>query len=120
MIKRGKSAFYTRIHSVSALDDVPDAIRRKLWLDTDRTYRAAARRLIEIKSNQEVKLKQADDSADFSSDPPSVHDEQPPRLRPLDEEWATRLRKWSATLANNLGLLSSTAALVCGKRDQVI
>src|SRR5271157_3654544 len=35
------------------LDDVPDAIRRMVWLDTDRTYKLAARRLIEIKSNHE-------------------------------------------------------------------
>ncbi|HEX5226133.1 MAG TPA: hypothetical protein VFW44_00405, partial [Bryobacteraceae bacterium] len=44
---------------VIPLDDVPDAIRRKVWLDTDRTYKLAARRLIEIKSNQEVKVKDA-------------------------------------------------------------
>ena len=84
MIK-GERARFTP-GSVFPLDDVPDAIRRKLWLDTDRTYRAAARRLIEIKSNQEVKLKQADDSADFSGEPPAVHDEPPPRLRPRGAE----------------------------------
>ena len=53
------------------LDDVPDAIRRRVWLDTDRTYKLASRRLIEIKSNQEVKVKDADGSADFSSEPPA-------------------------------------------------
>jgi predicted Zn-dependent protease len=105
---------------VFPLDDVPDAIRRKLWLDTDRTYRAAARRLIEIKSNEEVKLKQADDSADFSSEPAAVHDEPPPKLRPLDDEWASRLRKWSATLANNPGLLSSNVSLVVERETKYL
>lgn len=98
--------------SIFPLDDVPDAIRRKVWIDTDRTYRLAARRLIEIKSNEQVRLKQVDDSADFSSEPPSVYQEPPPRLRPLDEEWAGRLRKWSAALGNNAGLLSSSISLV--------
>ena len=67
------------------LDDVPDAIRRKVWLDTDRTYRLAARRLIEIKSNQEVKVKDADYSADFSSEPPAVYQEPPPPIGDIDE-----------------------------------
>jgi TldD protein len=118
MIK-GQRARFTP-GSVFPLDDVPDAIRRKLWLDTDRTYRAAARRLIEIKSNEEVKLKQADDSADFSSEPPAVHDEAPPKLRPLDDEWASRLRKWSATLANNPGLLSSNVSLVVERETKYL
>ena len=52
--------------AVLPLDDVPDAIRQKVWLETDRTYRLAARRLIEIKSNAQSKVKQEDDSDDFS------------------------------------------------------
>jgi predicted Zn-dependent protease len=118
MIK-GERARFTP-GSIFPLDDVADAIRRKLWLDTDRTYRLAARRLIEIKTNQEVKLKQADDSADFASEPPAVHEEAPPKLRPLDEEWAARLRKWSATLANNPGLLSSNVALVVERETKYL
>ena len=105
--------------SVFPLDDVPDAIRRKLWLDSDRTYRLASRRLIEIKSNQQVNL-QTDDSGDFSMEPPAVHEESPPRSRPLDDEWAARLRKWSATLANNTGLLSSTIGLVVERETKYL
>jgi predicted Zn-dependent protease len=118
-IIKGERARFTP-GSAFPLDDVPDAIRRKLWLDTDQTYRLASRRLIEIKSNQQVKLQQADDSADFSSEPPSVHEEQPPRLRPLDEEWAGRLRKWSATLGNNSGMLSSGVALVVERETKYL
>jgi predicted Zn-dependent protease len=118
MIK-GERARFTP-GSVFPLDDVPDAIRRRLWLDTDRTYRLAARRLIEIKSNEQVKLKQADDSADFSNEPPSVSETQPARVKELDEEWAARLRKWSAELANNPGLLSSSVALVVERETKYL
>ena len=118
-IIKGERARFTP-GSIFPLDDVQDAIRRKLWLDTDRTYRAASRRLIEIKSNQQVKLQQADNSADFSSEPPAVHEEQPPRVRPLDEEWAARLRKWSATLSNAPGLLSSSVALVLERQTKYL
>ncbi len=118
LIKSERSRFTPG--SVFPLDDVPDAIRRKVWLDTDRTYRLAARRLIEIKSNQEVKLRQADDSADFSIEPPSVYDAPPPRLGDLSEEWATRLRKWSVALANNSGLLSSSVAMVVERETKYL
>jgi TldD protein len=116
---KGERARFTP-GAIFPLDDVADAIRRKLWLETDRTYRLASRRLIEIKSNQQVKLQQSDDSADFSSEPSAVHEELPPRLHGLDEEWASRIRKWSATLANNPGLLSSNVALVVERETKYL
>jgi TldD protein len=96
---------------VLPLDDVPDAIRRKVWLDTDLTYRLASRRLIEIKSNQETKVKDADSSADFSSEPPSVSQEPPPPLGALDDEWVKRVRGWSAEVANSSDVLYSSVNL---------
>ena len=90
------------------LDDVPDAIRRKLWQSTDRIYRQASRRLIEIKSNQETKVKDEDGSADFSSAPPAVYQEPPPSMTPLDGEWVKRARQWSADVAKSPDVLYSS------------
>lgn len=109
-ITSGQRARFTS-GSALALDNVPDAIRRKVWLETDRTYRLAARRLIEIKSNAQSKVKPEDDSDDFSNEPPSVHEESPARLRAPDEEWSNRLRKWSVDLAGNYGVLNSGVIL---------
>lgn len=97
--------------AVVPLDDVPDAVRRSVWLETDRTYRLASRRLIEIKSNDQVKVKQADDSDDFSTEPPATYQEAPPPLAYAGDEWRNRLRKWSAQLANSPGVLSSGIVL---------
>ena len=98
--------------AVLPLDDVPDAIRRRVWLETDRTYRLASRRLIEIKSNEEVKVKQADDSPDFSSEAPAMYEEPTPQpLRILDQEWINRVRKWSGGLGMHPGVLNSSANL---------
>jgi predicted Zn-dependent protease len=93
------------------LDDVPDAIRRKVWVETDRTYKLAARRFVEIKSNDEVKVKAADSSPDFSSEPPAVYQEPPPALANIDEEWAQRARKWSAELSDYPDVLYSSINL---------
>jgi TldD protein len=106
----GQRGRFTR-GDVLPLDDVPDAIRRKVWLDTDRTYRLASRRLIEIKSNQETKVKDADSSADFSSEPPSVYQEPPPAMSAVDNEWVKRVRKWSADVANSPDVLYSNVNL---------
>jgi TldD protein len=106
----GAKGRFTR-GEVLPLDDVPDAIRRKVWLDTDRTYKLAARRLIEIKSNQEVKVKDADSSADFSPEPPSVYQEPPPPVGNIDDQWAERARKWSSEVANFPDVLYSNISL---------
>ncbi len=98
--------------AILPIDDVPDAIRRRVWMETDRTYRLAARRLIEIKSNDQVRVKQADDSADFSSEPMAVDLEPAPApLRILDQEWINRVRKWSSDVGNHPGVLNSNAGL---------
>jgi TldD protein len=105
-IIKGERARFTN-GSVIPLDDVPAAIARRIWLETDRTYRLAARRLIEIKSNEQVSVKQEDDSDDFSSEPPAVHEDPPAPLGDLGPEWASRLRKWSGQLSNYPGVLNS-------------
>jgi TldD protein len=106
----GQKGRFTR-GEVIPVDDVPDAIRRRVWLDTDRTYKLASRRLIEIKSNQEVKVKDADSSADFSSEPPAVYQEPPPPVGHLTEEWAQHARQWSSDVANFPDVLNSNVSL---------
>ncbi len=104
--------------AILALDDVPDAIRQKVWLETDRTYRLAARRLIEIKSNAQSKVKQEDDSDDFSVESPSVHQEPPPLPHYPDEQWSRNLRKWSAQLADTTGILNSSIVLAVQRQTK--
>jgi TldD protein len=106
--------------AILPLDDVPDAIRQRVWLETDRTYRLAARRLIEIKSNAESKVKQEDDSDDFSLEPPSVHEEAPPRPHYPDEEWLGNLRKWSAELSHTTGVLNSSVVLAVERETKYL
>ena len=109
-VVNGQRARFTA-GGVLPLDDVPDAIRQKVWLETDRTYRLAARRLIEIKSNAQSKVKQEDDSDDFSIEPPALDEEPPPRPHYPDEQWTGLLRKWSARLSHTNGVLNSNVLL---------
>ncbi|MDQ6759058.1 MAG: metallopeptidase TldD-related protein [Acidobacteriota bacterium] len=103
-----------RFTSGSALpiEDVPAAIRQRLWAETDRTYRLGAQRLIEIKSNAQVKVAEQDQSEDFSTEAPSVADQPVQPLKFNEEEWSQRLRKWSARLSSNPSILNGQIALV--------
>lgn len=109
-IVRGERPRFTS-GSPMPIDDVAVAIRRRLWLDTDRTYRLAAQRLIQIKADAQVKVDEPDQSDDFSIEEPSVHDENVPRLKFSEDDWEKRLRKWSADLAKSPNILNSTVAL---------
>jgi predicted Zn-dependent protease len=99
-----------------SLDDNPNALQRRIWLDTDRTYRNAAQRLIRIRTNKEVKVQTEDESADFS---PAAKETGllPPPVQKFDHrEWADKLRRWSAEFSRYPAILSSMVA-VAGQTD---
>jgi len=53
------------------LDNDPDVLRRAIWLETDKQYRAAAEALIKIKTGKEVKVQTEEGSSpDFSHEKP--------------------------------------------------
>jgi TldD protein len=96
-----------------AYEDSVNAIKRRLWLETDRAYRAAAQRLIRISTNEQVKVAEQDDSGDFSSEPPSVAVKAPPRLAFDREEWTGRIRKLSARFRKYPEVLTSRVSVIC-------
>ncbi len=55
------------------VDDDGDVLRRVLWLETDKQYRAAAEALIKVKTGNEVKVQTEEGRApDFSRDKPQT------------------------------------------------
>ena len=55
------------------LDDDPLATRHAIWLKTDEQFKAAVRRLAQVRANVKVKVEEEDLSDDFSREDPSVH-----------------------------------------------
>lgn len=92
-------------------DNQPGAIRRRLWLDTDRTYRAASQRYLRIKTDEQVKASQTDSSDDFTTEQPVVYDKVPAQLTFKEEEWANRLRKLSNRFSKFPGVLNSSVSM---------
>ena len=116
-VVKGQRARFTS-GAVIPLDNVAAAVDRRLWLETDRTYRLASRRLIEIKSNREVQIKPGEESDDFSIEPPAVSEEPPPALAPLAAQWTERLRKWSGDLGNISGVLNSNISIAIQRQTK--
>ncbi len=103
-----------------SLDDNPAEIRRTAWLETDRVYRLASERLIQIKTNQQVRVAQEDDSADFSHETPVQYNEPPARIRLTAAEWSVRLRKLSAAFAKYPGVLNSSVTLMAQRETKYL
>jgi TldD protein len=94
-------------------EDNVDSIKRRLWLETDRAYRAAAERLIRIKTNNAVKVTESDDSDDFSGAPAATFQQAPPKLKFDENDWTARIRKLSGRFQNYPSVLTSHVSVLC-------
>ncbi len=106
---RGERAQFTS-GALLTFEDQPTSIKNRIWLETDRAYRAAAERLIKIRTNSEVKVAEQDASSDFSSEPPVIHSEAVPHGR-FSDQWNERVRKLSEKFADYPGILTSNVAV---------
>lgn len=107
---RGGAAQFTS-GAVVTFEDNANSIKQRLWLETDRTYRTAAERLIQIKTNNQVRTAEQDSSNDFSSEPPSVFSEAPSKLKFDAAAWEDRVRKLSARFGNYPSVLTSRVSV---------
>jgi predicted Zn-dependent protease len=100
-----------------SLDDNPASIRNRLWLETDRVYRAAAQRLITLKTSTQVKLSAEDSSDDFSGEEPSVYSERLAELS-VSADWNARLRKLSLLFAKHPAVISGSVTLMAQRENR--
>ena len=116
---RGAYAHFTAA-VVLPIEDGAAAIQRIAWLETDRVYRLAAERLIRIKSNREVSVAEADDSGDFSSQPPASYFEPAARLNFPLEQAAARVRKLSLAFGGFPSVMTSQVTLTARRETRYL
>jgi TldD protein len=109
---RGDRGQFTSGALITFEDNI-DSIKRRLWLETDRAYRTAAERLIRIKTNTQVKVAEADDSDDFSSETPSTFVQVPGKLKFAEPQWQEKIRQYSGRFRNYPGVLTSHVSVLC-------
>lgn len=103
---RGDFAQFTGGVSI-ALEDNPNSIKLVLWRETDRCYRLAAQRLINIRTNKEVQVAEKEASNDFSLEAKHEFAGKAPELVFDLDGWSKRARKLSAEFAKYPGVIGS-------------
>jgi predicted Zn-dependent protease len=90
------------------IDDDSDVLRRAIWLETDKQYRAAAEALIKIKTGKEVKVQTEEGSApDFSREKPQVFS-GPWVSFTLDRKpWEQKVRDYTAYFRQSNAVINS-------------
>lgn len=99
---------WTSAGATAALDDDIPVLRREIWRETDRQYRAAAEALIKVKTSEQVQVQTAEGAApDFSHEDPQdfvgprveIHVDRAP--------WEERVRKYTAAFSKSPAVLNS-------------
>lgn len=94
-----------------SVDDLPSALLKPVWLETDRVYRQAAERLIRIKTNNQVTIAGADASNDFSGEDKVVDIRPAGRLRAPSDKLTALLRRLSAVASGRPAVITARVSL---------
>lgn len=103
---RGQQVRFTTFTSLS-LDDDANQIRRALWAETDKVYRAASRRYLQLETDRELLAKQDRQDADFSSEEPAQYISEAETYRYEMAAWARKVRAWSTEFKKYPKILGS-------------
>ena len=104
--------------SVAIDDDIP-VLRREIWRETDRQYRAASQALIKVKTSQEVQVQTAEGAApDFSSEEAHTYSGPRAELRVDRKPWEERVRRYTAAFSKSSAVLNSIATFTALATNQ--
>lgn len=90
------------------------AIRQVLWLCTDKVYKTAVQRFLNVKANVAVKVASEDQSPDFSDETREQYSEKPVAFASLKfdrEGWEKKVKAYSAVFKENRDLTDGTAGM---------
>src|SRR5271169_4323523 len=95
--------------SVTVDDDIP-VLRREIWRETDRQYRAATQALIKVKTSQQVQVQTTEGGApDFSREKPHVSIGPRIEIKVDRKPWEEKVRKYTAAFSKSPEVLNSIA-----------
>src|ERR1700732_4650977 len=93
-----------------ALDNDIGVLRREIWRETDRQYRAATEALIKVKHSQQVQVQTAEGNApDFSREKSHVSIGPPVDITVDRKPWEERVREYTAAFSKSPAVLNSIA-----------
>ena len=107
---RGRFTTFTTL----SIDNDPNEISRQLWTETDHVYRLASRRLLQLKTDEQLLADQATKDADFSVEPAAKYSQLPETYSYDKKAWAQRVRTWSAEFKNHPLVMGSEVSFSVG------
>ena len=103
----------------SVLDDDIPVLRREIWRETDRQYRAAAEALIKVKTSQQVQVQTAEGAApDFSQEAPHTYIGPRVEIHVDRKPWEERVRRYTAAFSKSPAVLNSIATFTALAMNQ--
>ena len=104
--------------TVAVDDDIP-VLRREIWRETDRQYRAASGALIKVKTSQQVQVQTAEGAApDFSREEPHVSMGPRVEIHVDRKPWEERVRRYTAAFSKSPTVLNSIATFTALAMNQ--
>jgi TldD protein len=105
--------------TTAPLEDDPAVLRRAIWLETDRQYRAAAEELVRIQTNKEVEAQSSESGApDFSHEKPQMS-YAPEANYQLDRKpWEQKVRDYTAYFRKSDAVINSIVTFTAQADNQ--
>ena len=101
------------------LDDDTAVLRREMWRETDRQYRAAAEALIKVTTSQQVQVQTAEGNApDFSREKPHTSIGPHVEIKVERQPWEARVRKYTSAFSSSAAVLNSIATFTAQANNQ--
>jgi TldD protein len=99
-------------------DDIP-LLRREIWRETDRQYRAAVQAYIGVQTSNEVQARSAEQGApDFSHEEPHASAGDPVDFHVDRKPWEEKARKYTAAFSTSPAVLNSIVTFTARSSNQ--
>jgi TldD protein len=90
------------------IDDAPDVLRRAMWQETDKQFRAASEGLIKINTSKEVQVQTAEEHApDFAREKPHTFYGAEVSIHPDRKPWEEKVRLYTRAFRASPQILNS-------------
>ena len=90
------------------VDNAPDVLRRAMWAETDKQFRAASEALIKISTSKEVQVQTAEEHApDFAREQPHTFYGPEVSVHPDRKPWEQKVRLYTAAFRASPQILNS-------------
>jgi TldD protein len=90
------------------VDDAPDVLRRAMWQETDKQFRAASEGLIKINTSKEVQVQTAEEHApDFAREKPHTSYGPEVSVHPDRKPWEDKVRLYTRAFRASPQILNS-------------